>query len=103
LTNKHTYSVFKKEILARDATIVPIAGGNENLEIPWPSALLNNYRIIPSLVAGRKIHNDMLQFAARHSIRPTVEEFPLTEQGYLQAMERMEAGKLRYRAVLRHD
>jgi D-arabinose 1-dehydrogenase-like Zn-dependent alcohol dehydrogenase len=65
--------------------------------------LFNHYRIIPSLVAGRKVHNDMLQFATRHGIRPKIEEFPLTSDGLVQAMERLESGKLRYRAVLVKD
>jgi D-arabinose 1-dehydrogenase-like Zn-dependent alcohol dehydrogenase len=45
----------------------------------------------------------MLQFAARHGIRPAIEEFSLTEEGFTKAIERMESGKLRYRAVLKNN
>jgi len=45
--------------------------------------------------------NQMLDFAARHEIRPMIEEFPMTEEGIKEAMEKLEGGKLRYRAVLK--
>ncbi|KAK5941992.1 hypothetical protein PMZ80_005943 [Knufia obscura] len=45
--------------------------------------------------------NQMLEFAARHKIRPMIEEFEMSESGIRDAMGRLEGGKLRYRAVLR--
>lgn len=45
--------------------------------------------------------NHMLDFAARHKIRPMIETFPMTEEGIADAMSRLEAGKMRYRAVLK--
>jgi D-arabinose 1-dehydrogenase-like Zn-dependent alcohol dehydrogenase len=58
---------------------------------------------MPSLVSGRKVYNDMLQFAARHGIRLVIEEFSLTEESFTKAIERMESGKLRYQAVLKNN
>lgn len=43
----------------------------------------------------------MLEFCARHGIAPITEEFPLTKVN--EAFERMEAGKARYRIVLKND
>jgi len=43
----------------------------------------------------------MLEFAARHGIRPMIEEFPMTVEGITEAMGKLEGGKLRYRAVLK--
>lgn len=45
--------------------------------------------------------NEMLAFAARHQIRPIIQEFPMTVEGITQALQRLEAGKVRYRAVLK--
>lgn len=41
---------------------------------------------------------DMLAFAARHGVRPEVETFPIAEVD--MALDRVRAGKPRYRAVL---
>jgi hypothetical protein len=46
------------------------------------------------------VHGEMLEFAARHRIRRIVEEFPMTEEGIMECMERLEEGKMRYRGVL---
>lgn len=42
----------------------------------------------------------MLDFAARHDIAPVVEEFPFDQVN--EAIEHLEAGKARYRIVLKH-
>lgn len=46
------------------------------------------------------MHKKMLQFAAFHDIKPLIETFPLDRAGIEEAFARLEAGKLRYRAVL---
>jgi len=43
----------------------------------------------------------MLDFAARHNIAPVVEEFPMSQAN--QALAHLEAGKARYRIVLKND
>lgn len=45
--------------------------------------------------------NKMLDFAARHKIRPVIEEFPMTKEGITEAFEKLDKGKVRYRAVLK--
>jgi alcohol/geraniol dehydrogenase (NADP+) len=45
--------------------------------------------------------NKMLDFCARHSILPVTEEFPMSKAN--EAIERLEAGKARYRIVLKQD
>jgi D-arabinose 1-dehydrogenase-like Zn-dependent alcohol dehydrogenase len=53
-----------------------------------------------SLAAPRQVHREMLEFAARHNIRPIIEQFPMTVDGINEAMERLGSGKMRYRGVL---
>lgn len=43
----------------------------------------------------------MLEFCARHRIAPVTEEFPMSRAN--EALAHLEAGKARYRAVLRND
>jgi len=42
----------------------------------------------------------MLEFAAKHDIKPTIEKFPMTKQGVVDAMQKLRDGKVRYRGVL---
>jgi len=58
------------------------------------------YNVRTNLVASRGVHSDMLEFAARHQIKPTIETFPLSEDGLGKAVEKLKAGSVRYRAVL---
>ena len=53
-----------------------------------------------STEASRRNHIDALTFAARHDIRPWIEEYPMTVDGLTRALADLEAGKIRYRAVL---
>lgn len=62
--------------------------------------LFHGYTVRMSLVATRKVHDDMLEFAARHSIKPIVETFELSERGVKAALDKIKAGTIRYRGVL---
>ena len=62
--------------------------------------LLGELKIQGSLVAARQVQRDMLAFAAHHQIKPVIEQFPMTQQGITDCMERLESGKMRYRGVL---
>ncbi len=94
-------SFLTKEILARAGTIVPLtADGAKPMTLPSLSMFFNGYNVHSSLVASRKSHDDMLRFAALHGVRPAVEEFKMDEEGWAKALERLQSGKVRYRAVL---
>ena len=43
----------------------------------------------------------MLDFCARHGIAPITEEFPMSQAN--ETIEHLEAGKARYRIVLKND
>ena len=62
--------------------------------------VLKGITIQGSIVASRYVHQRMLDFAALHNIRPILEEFPMTESGIQEAMEKLESGSMRYRGVL---
>ncbi len=61
----------------------------------------NCYNLVTNLVASRSTHAEMLAFAARHGVKPVIEEFSLDEEGVAKAIEKLQSGKIRYRAVLR--
>ena len=60
----------------------------------------DGYNLKSSLVASRGIHDQMLEFAAQHQIKPTIEKFEFSEKGFAEALGRLNEGKLRYRGVL---
>ena len=53
-----------------------------------------------SVVASRWVHKEMLEFCARHDIKPMINKFPMTEQGIEDAIKTLNEGKMRYRGVL---
>jgi D-arabinose 1-dehydrogenase-like Zn-dependent alcohol dehydrogenase len=44
-----------------------------------------------------------LTFAARHSIKPWIVEFPMNVSGLTRALDALKDGKIRYRAVLSRE
>ncbi|KAG9234648.1 putative NADP-dependent alcohol dehydrogenase C 2 [Amylocarpus encephaloides] len=90
----------KKEILARTATIVPLAAPMANFDLPSFPIFFNGYNIKPTLVASRQVHDDMLAFAASHDVKPTIETFEFTEEGFKEAYDKLMSGGMRYRGVL---
>ncbi|KAI0100951.1 GroES-like protein [Nemania sp. FL0031] len=88
-------------ILAPRATIFPVSVAAGNFEIPYMPMLMNGITVQGSLVAGRIVHERMLQFAALHQIKAVIEVFDMTEEGILDAMEKLDQGKVHFRAVLK--
>jgi D-arabinose 1-dehydrogenase-like Zn-dependent alcohol dehydrogenase len=62
--------------------------------------VLYGYQLIGSGGAHPASLKAMLEFAAKHDIKPTIEKFPLTKQGVIDAMQKLRDGKVRYRGVL---
>ncbi len=66
------------------------------------SPLISQERSIgASPTGGPPVIVSMLEFCARHQINPIVEEYPLSKVN--EAFEHLEAGKARYRIILRND
>lgn len=88
-------------ILSPGATIYPLSVSEGNFEIPNNPMLVNGITVQGSCVASRLVHERMLEFAALHQIRPVVELFDMTEEGILEAMDKLDNGKVHFRAVLK--
>jgi D-arabinose 1-dehydrogenase-like Zn-dependent alcohol dehydrogenase len=72
----------------------------ETIDIPLLPLLAKGIRIQGSDVAPRSVYHTMLAFAAAQGIKPMIKTFPMTADGITQAFDELEAGTLRYRAVL---
>ncbi|KAJ1936038.1 hypothetical protein FBU59_005187 [Linderina macrospora] len=60
--------------------------------------IMNEVAITGSAIGGMNVIKRMLDFAAEHNIRPIIERFPMSKIN--DAIERVESGRIRYRAVL---
>ncbi|KAJ9151960.1 NADP-dependent alcohol dehydrogenase [Pleurostoma richardsiae] len=87
-------------LLARRARIIPLVIQGEPLVIPYMPFLLPGHRIIASTAATKENHAGALLFAARHNIKPWIEEFPMSVEGLTKALEKLQNGSIFYRAVL---
>jgi D-arabinose 1-dehydrogenase-like Zn-dependent alcohol dehydrogenase len=87
-------------LMATRSKIYPLSVSEGNFSIPYMPLLANGITIQGSLVATRSVHREMLAFAALHQIKPVVETFPMTEAGIKEALEKLESGKIHFRAVL---
>jgi len=87
-------------IMAPGGSIYPLTVSNEDLKIPYMPIIAGELKVQGSLVAARQVHRDMLAFAAHHQIKPIIETFPMTAEGIEESMQKLDEGKMRYRAVL---
>ncbi|KIY51716.1 GroES-like protein [Fistulina hepatica ATCC 64428] len=87
-------------ILNYRATIFPMTVDSEQFSIPIFALNTTPLTVQGSVVAPRWVFRKMLDFVAQHGIKPMIQEFPMTEAGIEQAFAALEAGTLRYRAVL---
>jgi len=71
----------------------------EPMLIPASSLINGEKSVSGSPVGSPALTRTMLEFCVRHDIYPIVEEFPMAEVN--QALEHLEAGKARYRIVLK--
>lgn len=87
-------------ILAPGATIHPLSVADGDFSVPYMALILQGITVQGSVVASRYVHQRMLTFAAQHKIAPMTQKFPMTVEGITEAMEKLDQGKVRYRAVL---
>ncbi|PVH94920.1 GroES-like protein [Periconia macrospinosa] len=88
-------------LMAFRSVIYPLSVSlGSTFEVPYMPLMFQGIAVQGSLVATRTVHRLMLEFAARHGIAPVVETFPMSEEGIRAAMEKLEKGKVQFRAVL---
>ncbi|ORZ00644.1 chaperonin 10-like protein [Syncephalastrum racemosum] len=89
------------DLLDRNGSFFLIGLPNGPIEIKQIIPFLQSQRVFKgSILGGRYMVELMLEFAARHQIKPAIVNFPFSVEGLEKAVEESEANKLRYRAVL---
>ncbi|PWZ01229.1 putative NADP-dependent alcohol dehydrogenase [Testicularia cyperi] len=87
------------KVLEKDATIIPLSVDEGDFVFPYMPIVGKQLKVQGSLVATRDVHAKMLEFAARHAVKPMIEEVPMTEEGINNAVARLQKGDVRYRFV----
>jgi D-arabinose 1-dehydrogenase-like Zn-dependent alcohol dehydrogenase len=87
-------------LLAPLCVVYPLTVDEGDFAVPAMEIILKQLRIQGVLVADRGTHKRMLDFAARHGVRPMINEFKMNEQGIEDAFAALTGGKMRYRGVL---
>ncbi|KAF7376492.1 NAD(P)-dependent alcohol dehydrogenase protein [Mycena sanguinolenta] len=86
-------------IIKPTGTIFPLPADTE-LRIPFLLIVVQGINIQGSLVAWRSVHRRMLDFAARHKIKPIIERFLTTRNGVEEGIAKLREEKMPYRGVL---
>lgn len=110
-----------KEFLARNGTVVPLTAPIHGaISFPYVSqrivirrcdlltffarsgpVFFNSYHMYSSIVGSRAIHQEMLEFSAKHHIEPKVQVVPHEGVETVQKIfQDLKENKIRYRAVL---
>lgn len=88
-------------MLANRSHIFPLTISMDDFKINNLS-LITKEITVKAVCASTMVQvNEMLAFAARHEIRPIIEVFPMTLDGVNESLQKLEAGKMRYRGVLK--
>ena len=69
-----------------------------SINVPLIPLIFGQKSVVGSVVGGRRFMQEMLDFAAINQIKPMIETMPLSQVN--EAMDRVLAGKARYRIVL---
>lgn len=89
------------DIMNPGSVIHPLSVSRGDFSIPYGPLIAQGITVQGSVVAPRQIHRDMLKFAALHQIKPVIQEFPMSEAGIKDAMDKLEQGEVHFRAVLK--
>ncbi|KAF5391204.1 hypothetical protein D9757_003167 [Collybiopsis confluens] len=95
----HNFANYYK-LLKPVATVVLLTISFNSLTLPFIPTVANGIKIVGTTPANILIQTQTLEFAERNNIRPTIEEFPMTEAGMTEAIRKLKNGEIRYRAIL---
>lgn len=88
-------------IMTPGSIIHPLSISGGNFTFPYGFLVEQGITVQGSVVAPRQIHKDMLTFSARNGIKPVIQQFPMTEEGIQEAIDKLEKGEVHFRAVLK--
>ncbi|KAJ4152992.1 hypothetical protein LMH87_009506 [Akanthomyces muscarius] len=86
------------QTLALDGSMIQVGAPEEPIPLPIFPLITGRRSLAGSAIGSPKTIREMLEFAAKHKVKPFVEKRPMSDAN--QAVVDMEAGKARFRYVL---
>lgn len=86
--------------MAKLGKIFPLTISFAAEPVPMLPMIQKSLSIIGSAGAYRSSMGPMMQFAAKHGVRPQIQKFPMTQKGITEALQTLRDGKMRYRGVV---
>lgn len=87
-------------VLAPGGKIYPLTVSQDSFGLSPLDLIAKSATVVGSGVAPVASIRAMLEFAAKHGVKPQIEKFPMTTDGVTEAMQKLRDGKMRYRGVL---
>jgi D-arabinose 1-dehydrogenase-like Zn-dependent alcohol dehydrogenase len=88
------------KLMAMGGNIVPLTVDFGTTPVPLAPTIFQGINILGVKTCNRVEYDDMFKFCVRHKIRPTIQEYPMTEDGLNDAFSALQHGKAHYRAVV---
>ncbi len=85
-------------ILKPEGTLCVVGIPNSDISLPVIPLIFGQKTLIGSIIGSGSETKSMLEFSARHQVRPKIELFPMHEAN--TALERLSKNQVRYRVVL---
>ena len=70
------------------------------MQVPLLPLIAGGIKVTGSSLVDIASVRAMLAFAAKHHVKPQGEEFPMSQTGVTEAMQKLRDGKMRYRGVV---
>ena len=87
-------------VLKKFAKIFPLTISFDNINVPALPLVLGGWQLIGSAGAQPQSIKAMMDFAGKYGVHPQIEEFPMSQKGVTDAMQKLKDGKMRYRGVM---
>src|ERR1700727_2409434 len=95
-----TYLFSFMSVMAKRGKIYPLTISFEAPPLPLIPLVTSGLSIVGSACCYRHEMQTMMDFAARHGVRPQIQKWPMTQKGVTDAMQTLKDGKMRYRGVV---
>jgi D-arabinose 1-dehydrogenase-like Zn-dependent alcohol dehydrogenase len=87
-------------VMAELGKIYPLTVSFDAPSLPLLPLVVSGISVVGSAGCYRHELATMMDFAARHGVRPQVQTWPMTQHGVTDAMQTLADGKMRYRGVV---
>lgn len=86
------------QLVAKNGQFVLLAAPEVSFSVPGLAFMMNQISLVGSMIGDKDSMQEMLEFAARHNVRPWIEKMPMSDAN--AAIKHMMEGRPRYRIVM---